>query len=164
MVQLRPATAKDDAFIESLYRSTREDELKLTNWPEQQKKAFIIMQLMAQLADYKKNYPNAVQQLIIFKKQNAGRLYTAEDDAAIHILDIALLPVFRNKGIGTYLLQELIKRSNTYRKMISLQVYKDNPALHLYQRLGFVEKGTVGLRYYMEKKPGEAANKSQVTN
>ena len=76
MIQLRPVEEKDNLFIETVYRSTREDELSLTNWPEQQKKAFIIMQSMAQLAEYKKNYPGAAFQIIIYKKQPAGRLYT----------------------------------------------------------------------------------------
>ncbi len=50
MVLLRPVQEKDDLFIEEVYRSTREAELSLTNWSEQQKNAFSSMQSMAQLA------------------------------------------------------------------------------------------------------------------
>ena len=153
MVRLRLVEEKDDSFIEAVYRSTREDELKLTNWTELQKKAFIIMQLMAQLADYKKHFPGAAYQLIIFKKQPAGRFYTWENNSEIRVLDITLLPLFRGKGIGTYLLKELIKRSNSVKKKISLHVEQANPALQLYQRVGFIHINNYGRYYYMERNP-----------
>ena len=153
MIKLRPAEEKDNSFIESVYGSTREDELNLTNWPEQQKKAFIIMQSMAQLAEYKKNYPGAAFQIILYKKQAAGRFYTWENDNEIRLIDITLLPLFRGKGIGTNLLQELIKKSNTGNKKISLHVEPGNPALQLYKRLGFVYIKNNGRHYYMERNP-----------
>jgi ribosomal protein S18 acetylase RimI-like enzyme len=153
MIQLRPAKEKDGPFIEEVYGSTREEELRLTNWPEQQKKAFIIMQSMAQLAEYKKNYPGAVFQIILYKKQRVGRFYTWENDNGIRLIDITLLPLFRGKGIGTHLLQELIKKSNKVQKKISLHVEPGNPALQLYRRLGFIHIKNNGRYYYMERNP-----------
>ena len=153
MIQLRPVEEKDDSFIEEVYGSTRQDELNLTNWPEQQKKAFIIMQSMAQLAEYKKNYPGAAYEIIIYKKKQAGRFYTWESDNEIRIIDITLLPLFRGKGIGTFLLKELIKKSNSVQKKISLHVEPFNPALQLYRRLGFVYIKNNGRHYYMERNP-----------
>lgn len=156
MIQLRPVEEKDNLFIEAVYRSTREKELALTNWTEQQKQAFIIMQSMAQLADYKKNCPGAVYQIIIYKKQAAGRFYTWENENEIRVIDITLLPAFRGKGIGTHLLKELIEKSNAFQKKISLHVEPDNPALKLYSRLGFVYVKKNGRHYYMERSPDTA--------
>ncbi len=153
MIRLRQIKEKDDAFIEAVYGSTRTNELNLTNWPEQQKKAFIIMQSMAQLAEYKAKYPGAVYQLIIYNKQPAGRFYTWEDDNEIRVIDITLLPLFRSKGIGTFLLKELIKKSNSVQKKLSLHVEPTNPALQLYRRLGFVYIKNNGRHYYMERRP-----------
>ena len=153
MIQLRPAEEKDNLFIETVYRTTREDELNLTNWPELQKKAFITMQSMAQLAEYKKNYPGAAYQLIMYKKKPAGRFYTWENDNEIRLIDITLLPQFRGKGIGTSLLGELIKKSNKVQKKISLHVDPVNPALRLYRRLGFIRIKNNGRHYYMERTP-----------
>jgi len=154
MIALRPVEEKDDLFIEKVYRSTREDELKLTNWNEQQKSAFIIMQSMAQLAEYKTKFPGAAWQVIIFNKQEAGRFYTWENDVEIRLIDITLLPVFRGKGIGTFLLKMLIKRSGESQKKITLHVEPANPALHLYRRLGFIHVKNNGRHFYMERKPG----------
>ena len=72
MLQLKLVEEKDKLLIETIYRTTREDELNLTNWPESQKQAFVSMQSTAQLAEYKKNYPGASYQIIIWKRKPAG--------------------------------------------------------------------------------------------
>jgi len=153
MIKLRPELKKDDLFIETVYRSTREAELNLTNWTEEQKVAFIMMQSMAQLAEYKTKFPGAVFQVIVFKEKNAGRFYTWENDMEIRLIDITVLPQLRGKGIGSSLLKELIKRADTVQKKISLHVDPANPALQLYLRLGFVHIKNNGRYYYMEKDP-----------
>jgi ribosomal protein S18 acetylase RimI-like enzyme len=153
MIKLRSAEEKDDSFIETVYRSTREEELNMTNWTEQQKRAFIKMQSMAQLAEYKTKFPGAAFQVIIYKKQDAGRFYTWENEKEIRLIDITLLPPFRGKGIGSFLLEELIKRSNKVQKKISLHVEPANPVLKLYQRSGFIHIKNNGRHYYMERNP-----------
>ena len=153
MIQLRTVEEKDAAFIEAVYRTTREAELNLTNWSEYQKSAFISMQSAAQLADYKTKFPGARFQVIIYNKKDAGRFFTGETENEIRLLDITVLPEFTGKGIGTTLLQHLIQRSNKVQKKISLHVISSNPALKLYQRLGFVHIKNEGFRYYMERQP-----------
>lgn len=140
----------DQPFLEQLYYSTREDELKQTNWTEQQKQQFGIMQFMAQKYDYERKFPNALQQLIYYKNLAAGRLYTNEVENNIHIIDIALLPEYRNKGIGQSLLKQLIVKAKEQQKTISLQVIKSNPAKNLYTRLGFIAIKEDEIRDYME--------------
>lgn len=154
MIQLRPVTQQDDRFIIRLYRSTREKELKLTNWPEVQKDLFVTMQSTAQLAEYRQRYPDADWQVIVFEKNDAGRLYTWEGPDEIRLIDITLLPAFRGKGIGTFILGELIRRSAMTHKKISLHVDPSNPALQLYLRLGFTRQGINGRHYYLERLPG----------
>ena len=153
MIKLRPVEEKDDSFIETVYRSTRENELRITNWTEQQKKAFIMMQSIAQLAEYKTKFPGAAFQVIVYKKKDAGRFYTWENDTEIRLIDITLLPALRGKGIGTSLLKELIKRSINVQKKISLHVDPANPALQLYLSLGFIHIKNNGRHYYMERNP-----------
>ena len=67
-------------------------------------------------------------------------------DSSIPSLAISLLPEYRGLGIGARLLNALLLllQENGYRQA-SLSVQKENPALHLYQRVGFhiaAEKGT----------------------
>lgn len=49
----------------------------------------------------------------------------------------------RNKGVGTALLNELMKlaKEKFHIEILHLEVYKGNPAIHLYQRAGFKEYG-----------------------
>ena len=155
MIQLRPVEEKDAEFIEAVYRTTREAELNLTNWSEYQKIAFINMQSTAQLTEYKTKFPGVRFQVIIYNKKDAGRFFTCETENDIRLLDITILPEFTGQGIGTNLLHRLIQRSNKVQKKISLHVIASNPALKLYQRLGFVFIKNDGFYYYMEREPGD---------
>ena len=113
------------------------------------------MQSAAQLTEYKTKFPGARFQVIIYNEKNACRFYTCENENDIRLLDITILPEFTGKGIGTNLLHRLIQRSNKVQKKISLHVIASNPALKLYQRLGFVRIKNDGLNYYMEREPGD---------
>lgn len=136
-------------FLEKLYRSTRENELQTTNWSEQQKKEFALMQFMAQKIHYEKTYPQAVQQIVLLKKTPVGRIYTNHKEDNIHLIDISLLPEYQSQGIGSFLLNQLIQRARQEGKTTTLQVITTNPALNLYQRLGFTIINQNDVRFEM---------------
>ena len=160
MIQLRPVEEKDTAFIEAVYRTTREAELNLTDWSEHQKNAFISMQLKAQHAEYKTKFPNARFQVIIYNKKNAGRFYIGETENEIRLMEMTVLPEFRGKGIAKELLQQSIERSNKIQKKLSCHVEASNPILKFYQHLGFVYIKNNGRHYYMEREPDKSSNLS----
>lgn len=56
---------------------------------------------------------------------------------------IIVAPDMRGKGIGTFLINNLVllAKDNFHIELLHLQVYADNPAIHLYQRMGFREFG-----------------------
>ena len=153
MIRLRPVTAKDVDFIEKVYRSTREKNLGMANWPELQKEAFFRMQSMAQDAEYKQVFPNAAFEIIEYNKKPAGRLYTAEMDNEIRLIDISLLDEFRQKGIGSKVIRNLMAKVIEKGKTLSLHVDPNAPAFKLYCKLGFKNLKTKGHLYYMEYKP-----------
>ena len=70
----------------------------------------------------------------LFKRESPGYGYL---DDEIPELSIALLPGYRHRGIGTALLTQLIDEAQGRYVALSLSVSTDNPAAHLYQRLGF---------------------------
>jgi ribosomal protein S18 acetylase RimI-like enzyme len=150
MITFKTIEDKDQPFIEQVYRSTREKELSSTNWPEEQKKRFVIMQSMAQELEYKNKFGNATYQLIHYKKKPAGRLYLWEKDREVRVIDITLLPEFQGKGIGKNILTDIIKKAHEKRKIVCLHVAPANPAKKLYERLGFKTIRNESTRIYME--------------
>lgn len=52
-------------------------------------------------------------------------------------LAIAVIPEIRGQGVGTALLKQLLALAQTHYPAISLSIRMSNPALRLYQRLGF---------------------------
>ena len=149
-ISLQPFKQSHLPFLEKLYYSTREEELSRTNWSEQQKQQFALMQFLAQKTGYEKKFPNGLEQIIYFKKIPIGRLYINETENSIHIIDISLLPQYQNKGIGTFLLHQLINTARRSHRSITLQVIKTNHAKNLYARAGFVTISNDGARDYME--------------
>jgi microcystin-dependent protein len=65
---------------------------------------------------------------------------------------IALLPEHRRAGIGTKLLRTLQNEARTAGKTLTIHVEKFNPALRLYQRLGFRQIEDKGVYLFLEWK------------
>ena len=55
----------------------------------------------------------------------------------IRIIDIALLTLYRNAGIGSGLIEDLLAEAAATGRPVRLQVVRSNPALELYERMGF---------------------------
>jgi GNAT superfamily N-acetyltransferase len=136
-VALRPVGAQDEAFLRFVYGSTRESELQLLDWDEAQKEAFVHQQFRAQTRWYEEQYPEADRSVVLVDGTEAGRLYVARWPAEIRIVDIALLPPFRNRGVGTRLLRALVEEGASSGRPLTIHVERFNPAMRLYERLGF---------------------------
>ncbi len=67
-------------------------------------------------------------------------------------LTVALQPAFRGSGIGTELLTQLLEGARSRFQRVSLSVARDNPALRLYQRLGFEVVGGSDTSWTMVKR------------
>ena len=158
-ISLRPIEPGDEEFLYRVYASTREAELALVDWDAAQQAAFLRMQFAAQHQYYQEHYTGAAFQLILVDGQPAGRLYVARWQDEIRIVDLALLPAYRNQGIGTALLKDLLAEGARAGKPVTIHVEQFNPALRLYTRLGFVRIGERGVYYLMEWSPerGNAA-------
>jgi|GEM_PF-724580 ribosomal protein S18 acetylase RimI-like enzyme len=58
-------------------------------------------------------------------------------DAQTPELVFGVLPEFRNQGIGTQIINQLLNEIAKLYPQVSLAVREDNPAIKLYERLGF---------------------------
>ena len=136
-VELREATPEDEPFLLEVYASTRLDELEGFGWNDDQKQSFIKMQFVTR----ERVYPRVDNRIILLNGLPIGRLMVDRDADAILLVDIALLTAYRNAGIGSRLIQDLMKEATSTGKAIQLHVVASSPAVRLYERLGFATSG-----------------------
>jgi ribosomal protein S18 acetylase RimI-like enzyme len=122
-------------------------------WDEAQKEAFLHQQFEAQDAWWRENYAGASFEVILVEGESAGRLYVHRGPSEIRIVDIALLPEHRGNGIGTRLLEELLAEGDADGKSVTIHVERMNPALRLYERLGFSVVEDKGVYLFLERPP-----------
>jgi ribosomal protein S18 acetylase RimI-like enzyme len=143
---LREATPEDESFLFEVYASTRSEELEATGWTDEQKLAFIRMQFLVR----ERSQPPVEDRIILLNGQPIGRMMVDRGEAAIVLRDIAILTEYRNAGVGSRLLQGLMKEAASAGKPIELHVLASSPAVRLYERLGFRGSGDDGA--YLEMK------------
>ena len=134
LIALRPATVDDDAFLFELYLSTRSDELAAVGWNDQQREAFLRMQFEMQ----RRGLPEGDNHIVLLEERRIGRFMLRRTEEAIFLVDITIVPEFRNLGFGAKLINDLIEDSTLTGKPIHLHVLASNFAKRLYDRLGFV--------------------------
>ncbi len=150
-IRLRPEAEADLPFLRSVYASTRAAEMERVPWPQQQKDEFVRSQFEFQRTHYQQHYSESQFDLVVVDEALAGRLYVHRGPSEIRIVDIALLPEFRGRGIGQSLIEMLQAEARTNGKSLGIHVERFNPALRLYQRLGFEMAGEEGPVYLYMK-------------
>jgi ribosomal protein S18 acetylase RimI-like enzyme len=152
-ISLRPCRADDQEFLFKLYASTRVHEIAGFGWPPAQQEMFLRMQFDAQRRSYEAAYGHAEHQIVEQDGEPIGRLMVLRKEDSTLLVDIALLGEHRGLGIGGQLLRELIRKCSRDRVPLHLQVLKTNPALRLYERLGFTNTGEDQMYIQMERRP-----------
>ena len=153
-ISFRLAQPDDEPFLFRVYASTRAEEMALVDWNAEQKQAFLQMQFNAQTQHYRAEYPKAEYKIILRKESEIGRLIINRADDEMLLIDIALLPEYRNAGIGTALVRDLQTEAAKTDKPLRLHVETFNPAMQLYKRLGFTKVSEAGIYHLMEWRAG----------
>lgn len=150
---LRPATPDDLGFQARLYASTREEELNAAQFPDEMREQFLAMQFHAQTTHYTKFHPDAEWLIIECDQATAGRLILDRAEDHFNVMDLALLPEFRGRGIGTILLRQVQAEAATRQLPVRLFADSRDRAIQLYHRLGFVDLSDNGLHTEMVWRP-----------
>ncbi len=154
-ITLRSLQPEDQEFLFAVYASTRDEELSLSGWDDNQQRAFLEMQFRAQSQQYSLCYPQADGSVILFDDHPVGRFLVDRDGTDITLVDIALLPEYRNRSIGTTLIQLLLQEADGAKKNVALHVLRGSAAARLYERLGFTMVNDDGVYFEMKRTPGE---------
>ncbi|MGR4865246.1 GNAT family N-acetyltransferase [Caulobacter sp. LARHSG274] len=135
---LRPEAPADAAFRLALFRTSRGpgwDQLRL---PPDLLARIMEQQFHAQTQGYRAAYPAARLEIVtVGDDKPVGRLATDLGADALHLVDIALVPDWRGRGLGGAILRRLIGEAEARGLPLTLQVACDNlRAQRLYRRLG----------------------------
>ncbi|MBS1792006.1 MAG: GNAT family N-acetyltransferase [Acidobacteria bacterium] len=136
-IRLRSSVPEDEDFLVAVYGSTRQQELAMVPWTEEQKEAFVRFQLKAQLAHYQNEYPNAEYSIILFDDQPVGRLYIDRREDDLRIMDITLLPEHRGKGISSPIIRHLMDEASVLEKRLSINLDKLSQSQPIFEHFGF---------------------------
>jgi ribosomal protein S18 acetylase RimI-like enzyme len=130
-LRLREATPDDREFLYDLHCASLKDYIIETwGWDE-----------TWQRRHFDEHFAPKRRQIIRLKSREIGAIGVSERDADILIDYIALYPEYQRQGIGTDLIKGIIHQGVVARKPVRLRVLRTNPAVRLYERLGFlVEK------------------------
>ncbi len=118
----RPATQADYTYC---YRLTKRNMLALftRHWGGWKPSCF------------RKDFRAHTTTIILRAGRRAGYFSIQATEEEIYIENIQVSPPLQGSGMGTQLLEQIIATSRG--KRIALTTFVDNPALRLYQRLGF---------------------------
>jgi ribosomal protein S18 acetylase RimI-like enzyme len=136
-ITTRAATPDDDALLFELFQAVRAPEFALTPLAPAHLNMLMRMQFAGQKQTYNAQYPGG-DHIILMQTRPIGRIWLHRTASAHHLVDIALLPEFQNRGIGAALIGEAIATARAAGVRLCCSVALTNPgSLRFHQRMGF---------------------------
>lgn len=142
-VYFRECTLEDFDFLFQLKKENFKSYVeKIWGWKEEEQKG----RLKTDLEEHLKH-----KKMILVDGKCVG-VYARHitDEGDLFINEISIVREFQNKGIGSKILREQLHENHIKGIRTILQVFKDNPAKKLYERLGFRVYGESISHYQME--------------
>ncbi len=155
-VVARVATEDDAPFLRNLFFEIRAPEFAPAQLSPEQLAALLDQQYAAMKLHYGRVFPDAVYWVLECDGTPVG-YEVIREGRELHLIDIAVLPTFQNRGIGTRRMQALLNRGLNCGKSIFLSVEIFNPAQRLYERLGFRDYEQIGIYKRMRWSPVTAS-------
>jgi ribosomal protein S18 acetylase RimI-like enzyme len=148
---VRLSELSDAKFFRMVYETARLDAPVLALWPSPEREAFLDEQFRFQDIHFRRFYPDADYLVVEQNSEPIGRLILDSSGREWLIVDIAILPGSRGKGIGARLLRAIqLRASASAASSVRLEVEIFNErARKLYARLGFVEVDAPGAHIAM---------------
>ncbi|MNG24743.1 Acetyltransferase (GNAT) family protein [compost metagenome] len=90
-----------------------------------------------QQRSYTMHYPESRLFTVSIQGAPAGKLHVADNEEAVMLVDIALLPQYQGQGLGTGLIRGLQRYVRDACKPLRLTANAGSRASRLYEKLGF---------------------------
>jgi ribosomal protein S18 acetylase RimI-like enzyme len=152
-VTTRPMNDDDSMLLFELYASSRADELSRTGWATPQQRSFFRMQAQNQERYFLRHYDHLDRRTICINGFSAGRLLVDRPSHAITIVDLALLPAFRGRGVGSLLIRCILEEAAELDVPVHLSLPKNSESLKTCERVGFRYADEPGDRLHLVWNP-----------
>jgi ribosomal protein S18 acetylase RimI-like enzyme len=150
LVRLRPERDDDRDFRYRLFCESRQPEFALV-FPPPVYHQVMAHQFQAQTVSYRNDFPRARFDIIELAGQPIGRIVVDRPGTVVYIVDQAIVPALRGRGIGSAIMRALMDEAGAAGLPVRLMVASDSDAsLRLYVRLGFVPIRTVQFHTELE--------------
>ena len=138
---LRPEEEADVAFSRALFHADRAPMFMAAGWPSASLAATLESQFALQDTHFRRAFASADRWIVTAAGQDVGRLIVDRTGPRWRLVDILLAPDAQGTGIGTALIEWLLKDARgSGARALALSVAIDNVrAEALYRRLGFVD-------------------------
>ena len=140
-VDLRAPNDSDTPFLRRLFESTLPPSLSVVALPEGPREQLVTLMMRGQQQTWDAAWPRSERRLVIVDGAPVGQLWIADTDEGLRLVDITLLPEIRGRGLGAVLLRNLLARARAEGRPVLASVTASNPAIRLYERLGFRSAG-----------------------
>lgn len=144
-ITLRPARTQDFDYCASLYFTGMKAIIQELN-----------LDMAAQVASFRQQWEFTQVRIINLDGSDVGWLQSNALGDAVFLAQLFVDSSFQRRGIGTQVMNRLIAEATRAGRAVTLAVVKINPALRLYERLGFHITHEDDRKFYMRRDP--AAN------
>jgi len=150
LLHLRPERDDDRDFRYRLFCDTRQAEFA-NLLPPPVYRQVMVQQFEAQTLSYRGNFPEARFEIIELDGKPIGRIVVYRPGTMVYIVDQAIVPALRGRGIGTAIMRALMAEAQSAGLPVRLTVTSDRDASRrLYLKLGFVPIESVPAHMHLE--------------
>lgn len=137
-LRLRPERDGDEDFRFELFCNSRPPEWQMAGFDPNLLRHLMRQQFQAQTVGYRAQFPSARFDIIELDGAPIGRIVVNRPGGFVHIIDQAIVPDLRGRGVGASIMKSLMDEAAQSGIPVRLKVASDNdPSMRLYLRLGF---------------------------
>jgi len=144
-IGVRHASPQDYEFCERLYFAGMHQIIEQLN-----------LDRNLQAASFQRQWILSEARILAVDGIDIGWMQSSVQDGELFLKQLFVDGPHQNRGIGTQVMRQLIADAEEARHSVGLHVVKINPALRLYQRLGFRIIGEDDRKFFMKHDPGSA--------
>lgn len=152
-IHLREACPADVDFARALYFETMRGMIESTfGWDQRRQEESFAEWFVLHEA-----------RIIVADGRDVGWMQTHTDEHEIFLGSLYVKPEMQRLGIGTYIVRKLINQCRGSSMELTVTVMKINPAIHLYERLGFRVTHEDQYKFYMQAHAAGAPESTKST-